>query len=82
MTERSPSQTPAPAATVAFGDVAPSGTSSQESTSEAETGVQDSTRALSGDEGLEADDQARGVSSEKAPRAAGDVDTTPLSRRS
>jgi hypothetical protein len=71
-----------PDETVAFGDVSPSVSSSRGSLSEAATGFEDSTRSLGAEaEADEGEDRSRGISRERAPRAEGDVDTTPLSRR-
>ncbi len=82
MSERSPSEARVPVDTVAFGDVLRTGTSAPRSVSEAEPGVEDSTRAPDGDgDGARPEDPARGISDESAPRNPGDVDATPLSQR-
>jgi hypothetical protein len=76
-------QTARPAPTVAFGDVTPSRPRRQLSISEARAGVEDSTATL--DQGPEVDteaDPAQGITSERRPRAEGQVDATPLSQRS
>ena len=78
---REPYDAAGPEGTVAFGDVPASGTPGPASVSQAEPGVRDSTLAGSGDEGAAADDEARGITSEEAPRASHDVDATPLSQR-
>jgi hypothetical protein len=70
-----------PDETVAFGDVSPSATSSRESFSEAETGLRDSARNLGEAKADEGEDVSRGITRERAPRAEGDVVTTPLSQR-
>ncbi len=83
MNEQSQSEMATPADTVSFGDVSPSYLAERRSASEAQTGLHDKTQAL-GDEVAveESEDQALGISSERASRAdEGRVDMTPLSQR-
>lgn len=70
-----------PDETVAFGDVPPSLRSGEESSSEAEPGVHDSTSSPSGVRADESEDRAQGITHDRVPRAGGGVDTTPLSQR-
>lgn len=81
MAARGASDVPQPDETVAFGDVSPSPSSRRTTFSEAETGLRDSARNLGTVEADEDEDLSRGITRERAPRAEGHVDTTPLSQR-
>ena len=82
MSDRSAADVSRPDETVSFGDVSPSVRSTQGSVAEAESGLQDSARSLGQEaEVTEGDDAARGITRERAPRAQGDVDTTPVSQQ-
>ncbi len=81
MSDRTAADTSQPDETVSFGDVSPSVSSTQGSVAEAQAGLQDSARSL-GQEGEAAEgDDPDGITRERAPRAQGDVDTTPLSQQ-
>ena len=83
MSDTSTADMSQPDETVSFGDVSPSVSSTHGSVAEAEAGLQDSARNLGqAAEVTQEDDSSRGITQERAPRASGDVDTTPLSRQS
>lgn len=82
MNSHSLPQSVEPDNTVAFGDVRPSRTPVELSVSEAQVGLQDSTEALGAVFETDAEaDLARGVTSERRPKAEGQVDATPLAQR-